>query len=318
MESDDTAVRCANCGAAEGDGIKLKKCAGCNSVRYCGIKCQKEHRPKHKKACKQRAAELRDELLFKQPEGTHLGDCPICCLPLHHELGSKTIMTVCCSTMVCKGCHDMHYTRQVKGKLEKTCIFCRAVGEDTHADMFRSLIKRVEANDANAVRDYGYVCMKRGDHKSAVEHYLRAIKLGDIEAHSSMAAMYQNGHGVEKDEKKMVRHLEEAAIGGHINARRALGRLDWDSGRFQRGIKHWTIASTLGCDLSIVRLKDAYNMNRGFLEKEDLAAALRAYQAAVDARTSKERDIAYKRMEQFDEWLKKKRQIDPVKYAPPF
>ena len=31
---------------------------------------------------RKRAAVLRDELLFKQPESSHLGDCPICCLPL--------------------------------------------------------------------------------------------------------------------------------------------------------------------------------------------------------------------------------------------
>eukprot|EP00984_Skeletonema_dohrnii_P035791 scaffold35973_cov122-Skeletonema_dohrnii-CCMP3373.AAC.2 len=32
----------------------------------------------HKKECKKRAAEFRDELLFKQPESCHEGDCPIC------------------------------------------------------------------------------------------------------------------------------------------------------------------------------------------------------------------------------------------------
>jgi hypothetical protein len=37
-------------------------------------------------ACKKRAAELRDEILFKQPENTHLGDCPICFLPLSLDL----------------------------------------------------------------------------------------------------------------------------------------------------------------------------------------------------------------------------------------
>mmetsp|Transcript_8934 Transcript_8934/g.15178 ORF Transcript_8934/g.15178 Transcript_8934/m.15178 type:complete len:93 (-) Transcript_8934:217-495(-) len=65
---------CAACGIAGADDIKLKKCTACKSVRYCGVKCQKEHRPKHKKECKNRAAELRDEILFKQPESRDLGD----------------------------------------------------------------------------------------------------------------------------------------------------------------------------------------------------------------------------------------------------
>ena len=63
---------CASCGIAGVDDVKLKDCSACHLVKYCGIECQKEHRPKHKKECKKRAAELRDEILFKQPEGTDL------------------------------------------------------------------------------------------------------------------------------------------------------------------------------------------------------------------------------------------------------
>eukprot|EP00985_Skeletonema_marinoi_P002564 scaffold1057_cov203-Skeletonema_marinoi.AAC.12 len=54
-------------------------------VRYCSDECQRDHKPYHKEACKNQAAELRDELLFKQPESTHLGDCPICMIPLYER-----------------------------------------------------------------------------------------------------------------------------------------------------------------------------------------------------------------------------------------
>jgi hypothetical protein len=43
------ARRCALC-SKEGGG--LKRCKGCNSVRYCGADCQKEHWKAHKAACK--------------------------------------------------------------------------------------------------------------------------------------------------------------------------------------------------------------------------------------------------------------------------
>ena len=72
---------CASCGIAEVDDIKSKECDGCDLVRYCSDECQKDHRPEHEAMCKERVAELRDEILFKQPESSHLGDCPICCLP---------------------------------------------------------------------------------------------------------------------------------------------------------------------------------------------------------------------------------------------
>jgi len=50
-------------------------------VRYCSDECHPDHRPHQEAVCEETAAELRDEMLFKQPESSHEGDCPICCLP---------------------------------------------------------------------------------------------------------------------------------------------------------------------------------------------------------------------------------------------
>ena len=83
-EDDFLMMKCDSCGVvANGeDDVKLKKCA-CKLVKYCSVKCQKDHRKQHhKNECKKRVDELRDEILFKQPESTHVGDCPICCLPI--------------------------------------------------------------------------------------------------------------------------------------------------------------------------------------------------------------------------------------------
>jgi len=71
VEESDDIMYCAACGTAGIDDIKLKDCSACTLVKYCSVKCQKDHRPQHKKECKKRAAELRDELLFKQPESSH-------------------------------------------------------------------------------------------------------------------------------------------------------------------------------------------------------------------------------------------------------
>ena len=46
---------------------------------------------------------------------------------------------------------------------------------------------------------------------------------GVVAAHHSLAIMYHDRHGVEKDEKKKIYHWEEAAIGGHSWARHCLG-----------------------------------------------------------------------------------------------
>ena len=119
----NTIMFCASCGTADGGGVKLKKCTACHLVRYCSVKCQKDHRPKHKRECKKRAAELHDEILFKQPENTHLGDCPICCLPL--PLGAeKTNLNSCCSKRICKGCIFANKKREAEGRLQHKCPFC--------------------------------------------------------------------------------------------------------------------------------------------------------------------------------------------------
>ena len=48
----ETTLSCASCGIAGVDDIKLKDCDDCDLVKYCSVKCQKDHRPKHKKECK--------------------------------------------------------------------------------------------------------------------------------------------------------------------------------------------------------------------------------------------------------------------------
>lgn len=85
---------CAACGK-QSDAAALKRCNTCKLVRYCGVDCQRAHRKQHKKACNKRAAELRDETLFKQPEEHYHGDCPICFLPLPFDPMQFTFKSCC-------------------------------------------------------------------------------------------------------------------------------------------------------------------------------------------------------------------------------
>ena len=86
--------------------------------------------------------------------------------------------------------------------------------------------------------------------------------------------------------------MEEAAIGGHPIARYDLGVLEWNNGNAERAVKHWVIAARQGDDHSIKELIDMFK--KGLFEKEDLATALRAHKAAVDATKSPQRDEADK------------------------
>eukprot|EP00985_Skeletonema_marinoi_P035359 scaffold46351_cov270-Skeletonema_marinoi.AAC.3 len=279
---------CASCGSAQVDDIKLKECDDCDLVRYCSDACLKEHEPTHKEACVKRAAELRDELLFKQPENTHLGDCPICMIPLPIDQ-KKSTMHSCCSKVICKGCNHANKIREAEGRIEQSCPFCRQpVPTLDEQEKYRR--KRIEANDPVAMLLEGIMRHDKGDYIKEFEYYTKATELGDVEAHYKLACMYNYEHGVEKDMGKKICHLEEAIIGGHPAARYNLGVFEFQTGNSERAVKHWIIAASQGDDLSIKLLLKKFR--RGIVSKDDLAAALRAHKAAVDATKSPQREAA--------------------------
>ena len=278
-------VLCASCGVAGGDDIKLKKCTACYLVRYCSVKCQKDHWPNHKKECKK----LRDEILFKQPESTHLGDCPLCCLPVPIDK-SKSFLNSCCSKPICQGCDISNRMREIEGRLQHKCPFCRTALHDTEEQSNELLMKRIEANDPIAICDFGTERYNEGDYKSAFEYWTKAAALGDASAHFQLSNVYHEGRGVEKDEKKVLHHTEQAAIGGHPNARHNLAFLETLKGQNDRAVKHYIIAAKLGFGNSLDALKELYK--EGHASKEDFATALNGYQSAIEAMKSPQRKAA--------------------------
>ena len=203
---------CASCGIAAVDDVKLRECDGCDLVQYCSDESRELHRPEHEEDCKKRAAAIiRDELLFKQPESSHMGDCPICMLPLPIGIGEST-MSGCCSTFICHGCVFANQKREAEMGLQNTCPFCREAAPATREEAGEQRMKRVDANDPNAIRKEGSEQNGKGDYSKAFEYWKRAAELGDAEAHLKLACTYHLGECVEKDFGKYIHHLEEAAI----------------------------------------------------------------------------------------------------------
>eukprot|EP00984_Skeletonema_dohrnii_P025060 scaffold14195_cov155-Skeletonema_dohrnii-CCMP3373.AAC.7 len=252
--------------------------------------CQQEHQAGHDAMCKERAAELRDELLFRQPESSHLGDCPICFLPFSIDPQKSTLMG-CCSKLVCEGCSYANLMREREEHVEHTCPFCRHPIRTTDEEEFQNTMRRAAAKDPIAMIEMGKKLHNEGCFESAFIYWARAAALGDASAHYLLSVLYREGEGVEKDEKKEFYHLEEAAVAGHPRARYYLGCIEDESSRFDRAVKHWTIGASLGCDKSIQRLMQYY-ATHGAVNKEDFAAALRAHHAAANAAKSPQREAA--------------------------
>lgn len=108
------------------------------------------------------------------------------------------------------------------------------------------VMKRVEANDPNALCFIGRERRDLGDYEGAFEYLTKAAVLGNAEAHNTLGCFYGDGLGVDKDMKKAIYHWEEAAIGGHPIARYNLDYYERRRGRIDRAIKHRIIAAKLG------------------------------------------------------------------------
>ena len=282
-----TMMCCASCGKAAADDITLKFCTACKLVKYCSVECQKNHREQHKKACKKRAAEIRDDKLFQQPDESHLGECPICCLPLPLD---KWAVTSCCCKNICKGCEYANDLRIEEEGLEQRCVYCREPLPTTDEEVNQNYMERIKANDPVAFFNMGSNCYRDGDHEGAIPHWTKAAALGDMEAHFQLSLLYYEGKGFEKNMKKAVYHSEEAAIGGHPSGRHMLGCYEYENGRFDRAVKHWIIAAKQGLDLALETVKEDFT--KGLVSKEDYEAALHGHQTAVDAKKSQQRDAA--------------------------
>ncbi len=265
----------------------MKKCA-CKHVKDFNVECQKNHRSRHKKICKQRMAEIRDDLLFTQPDGSHRGECPLCFLPMPLG-GQKRGFWACCSKLICDGCVYIHYVKNGNSN----CPFCRelAVGEE---ECIKRHMERVKANDPAAMRQMGTERKDEGNYKGAFEYWTMAAELGDAESHYQLAVMYRLGvYGVAKDAEKAVHHLEKAAIGGDPHARYILGCIEKENGNMNRSVKHHVIAANLGNENSMKELWKHYSAGN-IITKEELEATLRTHKAAIDEMKSLEREKAEK------------------------
>ena len=152
MRSEDGEIAdmmcCVSCGTADVDNIKLKE-----YNLLDGSAASQKHTSQQERDSESRAAEIHDDILFRQPESSHLGECPICLLPL--SLDTKhAMMQSCCSKLICIGCFyaSIRYeVVKVKMIKKRSCPFCRQPEPKSAAEIELYKMKRRKANDPVAI-----------------------------------------------------------------------------------------------------------------------------------------------------------------------
>ena len=283
---------CANCGQEGGDGVKLKNCTACLLVKYCGVDCQKAHRKQHKKACKQRLAELKDERLYgRGHERPEWDFCPICTLAVPFPKEENSLINPCCMKMVCNGCVIAAH----KMGIGNICEFCRAPQPDDEAQALKLLQARVEKKDPEAIKHLGdhYAQGKLGlekDVSRAVELWTEAAELGSAYAGYKLGMAFVTGNGVGEDVERGVRFCEKAAMLGHPNARHSLGCYERDRGNYDRAVRHLMISAKMGHAPSLEDIKTLFK--DGHATKSQYSGALMGYRDAMEEMKSPEREEA--------------------------
>ncbi|EJK62752.1 hypothetical protein THAOC_16624, partial [Thalassiosira oceanica] len=283
---------CANCGKLGSDAVKLKNCTACRLVKYCGVDCQRAHRKEHKKACKQRAAELKDEQLYSQGQERPEGDyCPICTLPIPFRMDDHSTFNVCCMKRICNGCN---VAAQKRGMDD--CAFCRTHYPDKDADALAMIQARVGKNDPVAIYYLGgkYFHGRLGlqkDARKAFELWTEAAELGSINALFDLGNAYRQGYGVQQDMAKAAQFYSNAAMQGHAESRYNLGCIEEHiMENHDRAVRHFLISAKMGHNDPVESIKRFFRA--GFATKEQYAEALKGYQDAVEEMKSPQRDEA--------------------------
>ena len=309
--------KCAACGKS---GDNLKVCTSCEQVCYCNAKCRKAHRSKHKKECRQLAAErhnnetsisnidvdaikerfrnikISDEELFADPPPKE--DCDICFLPMpfaSRVCGVGRSYMTCCGKSLCAGCVMESWNEMEKGEMKHSCPFCRLPLPNSDEENIKRCKKRMGLSDSQAFYVLGrhYNEGTWGlpqDFKKALDLWHKAADLGSCMAFSSIGEAYLRSRGVEEDTDMANHYYRLSAMRGNEQARHNCG--GWEEWK-NSGVDRATYMSRAmkRMDQSLKMVGEGYKL--GFVTKDEYTSTLRACKESQDGMKSEQRANAF-------------------------
>ena len=219
--------------------------------------------------------------------------CPICFLLIELPDGQHSLLNICCTKRVCKGCVLAARQRGIDDK----CPFCRTpfVSTNDDASQLAMIQKRAGKGDAEAIKqlgnDYynGDVGLAK-DVSRAIELWTEAAELGSNDAHHSLGVTYYYGDGAEEDKPRAIRHWQHAAMKGRWDSRVNLGGVEFANGNYKVAAQHYMISAKMGHEASLNEVKDFFE--GGHATKAQYAEAFLGYRDAVEEMKSPQREEA--------------------------
>ena len=236
-------------------------------------------------------------------------DCAICLLPLS-RLQSKCAYHVYCGKVICCGCNGENdaIIKKQNGKKAKNqpvisdaCPFCRAP-RPSPEDGMRQFEMRAAQNDTDALFHVGNAYFEGGerakDELKGLSYIFKSCELGHPSACFRVAACSMFGMSLPIDRERARLFFQVGALRGGILSREYIGRIEYSSGNYELGMRHWKIAAEAGSQASLDRLKEVYNNGdkepgNAFIMKDDLDRIYRTCHKAQEEVKSEEREKHY-------------------------
>lgn len=186
-----------------------------------------------------------------------------------------------------------------KGQKEEeseVCPFCRTIFSKGK-EVVEQLQKLIDNGNADACFELSGYYTKYDpsiglsqDLSKVNELLVKGSKLGCEKSCHNLGALYKNGIGVERDEKKAKHYFELAVINGSVSSRSVIGNIEAKAGNMNRAKRHFLLGARAGdtecLDLVTKGYKD------GMITKDVYANTLRAYQKRHDEMKSDHRKKA--------------------------
>ena len=233
-----------------------------------------------------------DDSLFDYPPPAD--ECPICFI--RYPVETEVFMS-CCAKSFCSGC----YKKIQNSGPCPPCPFCREPAAKTDGAIFQQLEKLAEKGNPVAIGILGTTySLGKGvtkDIKKAIELWTKAAALGDVFSCGVLGDAYNPYNGgdtmsLEEDWEKSTHYYKIAAKGGHHDARHNLACLETQVGNTAVANKHFIIAASMGHDLSLDQVKQAYIREEA--TKDQFANTLRAHKDAKDEmKSSHRKEVKY-------------------------